>query len=302
VNHLSPISQAAKVNRFPVLGSRLNRAKPLILAASSCPYSFVSPAFGCVLISIQTGAANPIQWYHLAAMKIFGGSQWTRNDVLTLLSLLVATIIGLLTVKEFRELLGLEKHQAVIIKNYQPQPSPFPTITRPPVASRQPTPKPIVETTPVPLQQQSNEPRATPQSAPGDYLTPPIPRPSPKPEPEPGVYSTDSNTLRAQGMRKVGDYATMTLILEGTGEKPSKFMMGDCYALDENGVRWEQKDRYENRFTWGFGNELIPDTKQRIEMRFTTSSSDSGSVFTLSCAEVYPQGDRRIIIRKIAAR
>lgn len=113
-------------------------------------------------------------------------------------------------------------------------------------------------------------------------------------------FATDMYRLTAEPLRKVGDHATLSLTVESVATKPILFLMGDCRALDENGVRWDQQDRYSNQFTWGFGIDMVPGTKLRTELKFTTADSTNGKLFTLVCSEMRPENGRHIVLRDIA--
>jgi hypothetical protein len=219
----------------------------------------------------------------------------TRFDIIALLTLIVAIITALFTVKEFRQFLGLEKpEKAIIIDNRRPTSSPTANPRSVPTNHKsepfQATRESIVTPPPTPSSTAHSQP------SPAE-----VPSPS-KPQVEPGLFIADVYTLRAEGMQKRGDSATLTLSLEATGSQPAKFLMGNCYGLDENGGRWEQKDYDKNPFTWGFGRDLLPDTRQRIELQFAVPSPNAGSIFALACSENYPQSGRRIILYKIPIR
>jgi len=142
------------------------------------------------------------------------------------------------------------------------------------------------------------EPSNAPDSQPSSRAstTPATPPPI-----EPGVFVTDSYRLRADSLRKVGDYATLPISFDCIGDKPSHFVMTECRLLDENGIRWNQQDPYSNPFTWGVV-EMIPDTKLKSQLKFMTTDSNTGTVFTLICTEGQPQNGRHVVLRNIAAR
>jgi hypothetical protein len=219
-------------------------------------------------------------------MAVLGGRRRTVN-LIALLSLIVATIGVLFTVKEFRQFLGLEKKPVTIINNYTPTP----------------TPPRIHKTTPTPKHQKPDSlvrPSLT-QSPVQEPTVPPVVRTPPAPQVEPRVFITDSYTMRADYIHKTGSYATLPLTVDITAAKTYAFMVRGCYATDENGIRWDQKDEMENRLTWG-GVDMVPNTRHRSDLKMATTDSNVGTMFTLICTEAYPQGGRHIVLYRIPAR
>jgi hypothetical protein len=220
-------------------------------------------------------------------MAVFGGRRRTVN-LIALLSLIVATIGVLFTVKEFRQFLGLED-TVKIINNYTPTPTPTP------FHIHKTTPTPKHQKTDSLVRQSLTQPPVQELTEPSAVKTPPAP------QVEPRVFVTDSYTMRADYIHKTGSYATLPLTLDITAEKLYGFRMNGCYATDENGIRWDQKSETENRFTWG-GIDMVPNTRHRTELKMATTEANDGTMFTFLCTESYPQGGRHIVIYKIPAR
>jgi hypothetical protein len=167
---------------------------------------------------------------------------------------------------------------------------------------------PAQETKSNPARTQTVAHRTTPEQAKTPMnqtanVAPPAPRPAQVHEEpaEAGVFVTGEYRMKADPIRKVGDYATISLTLESLAEKPVRFVMWSCYMLDENGSRWNQQEAYNNQLT---GNviEVIPGTRVKSEFKFNTTESNRGSNFTFICTETLPQNGRHVVIRSIPVR
>ena len=114
------------------------------------------------------------------------------------------------------------------------------------------------------------------------------------------AFATESYRLVADSLHRMGDNMELAIGLETIGDRVARFQIEDCYLLDEDGERWEQRRRIDSA---GFREEIdmIPGTRVRSIFGLEGNSMD-GARFTFVCEEVLPQRGRKIVVPGITTQ
>ncbi|MEE8555379.1 MAG: hypothetical protein V3T00_05925 [bacterium] len=117
--------------------------------------------------------------------------------------------------------------------------------------------------------------------------------------PQPG-YENESYRATVEVAHKAG--RTLILVLafeERLGDVVQLLFRNNAYLIDDRGDRWSQA-KADTAGMWVFccgeGIELIPGTKRRTRLVFTTEDPGESTSFTLVGKEISPQMDRTLVV------
>jgi hypothetical protein len=117
---------------------------------------------------------------------------------------------------------------------------------------------------------------------------------------EPPAFDVLEYRLWAGRLQKKGDEVNIEVIAETHTEKPLRIYVSNCYALDENGNRWEMPPGFaDSGHLMQDVVELIPGTKLRSQFRFVAKAATDATSFTFVCTEFAPRVGRRIVLPSI---
>ncbi|MDH4225620.1 MAG: hypothetical protein OEW12_08240, partial [Deltaproteobacteria bacterium] len=117
------------------------------------------------------------------------------------------------------------------------------------------------------------------------------------------VYANESYRVAIQTVAKSGDTLTVDINFEAVTRDlvPLLFQTG-AYVLDENGKRWDQREKDSAgvfAYCCELGIELVPTTKRRVRLVFHAREGADGTLFTLVAKEVRPKRGRTIVVPNI---
>jgi hypothetical protein len=140
----------------------------------------------------------------------------------------------------------------------------------------------------------------TPQVLPSDQRGVAPTSAAPEASREPVAFDVSEYRLWADKVQKKGDEVSIEVVAETHAEKPLRIYVSNCYALDENGNRWETPPGFaDSGHLMQDVAELIPGTKLRSQFKFVAKGATNATNFTFVCTEFAPRVGRRIVLAAI---